>query len=475
MQNKAINEMIRSFAQADASVDAFSIYDGEALRNITYGRFYEDILKAAGYFLEKNVVGQHIAIMAPNSYEYIVAFFAIAASGNTTILLNPDLTGEVLQWQCQVTDVSFACGIDVEDIVAKTGLPREKVITFSDMAANQAVSIDALPGLDAEDTLLMMLTSGTTGASKAVEFSVRNAYLHVEDTVEIADGTTRTLIVVPMYHVSGVMSVLPQLYQQHTVCMGRGIRYIIQDMPVLNPGLVPMVPSVLESLYKLLKRANTPEARAKYVGKNLAAIAVGGASSNVKICKAMMELGIQVESAYAMTETSGAGTWCIWNEDTIGSIGKPYGRVECCIKDGELLLKSPCVMKGYYKDPEETAKLLEDGWLHTGDMARCDENGYYYITGRKKNVIILSNGENVNPEEIEAKFGSCEDILECLVYSDGKGICADVYTLKEDAAAAFIKAYNEEMPFYRQVYKTFYQAEPLEKTGSGKIKRKINV
>ena len=108
-------------------------------------------------------------------------------------------------------------------------------------------------------------------------------------------------------------------------------------------------------------------------------------------------------------------------------------------------------------------------------MGRCDEEGYYYITGRKKNVIILHNGENVNPEEIEAAFGRCEAIEECLVFGDGKGICADVYASSQEEAAAFIRSYNYKMPKYRQVYKVNYVAEPLPRTGTGKIKRKENV
>lgn len=176
-----------------------------------------------------------------------------------------------------------------------------------------------------------------------------------------------------------------------------------------------------------------------------------------------------------MTETTGDGTWCELDEEHMGSIGKPRGSIQCRIQDGEILFKGSSVMKGYYKNPEDTAKIIQDGWIHTGDTGYCDADGYYYLTGRKKNVIILSNGENVNPEEIEAKFGECEAILECMVYSDRKGICADVYTENEKTATDFIREYNEQMPMYRQVYKVNFYTTPLEKTGSGKIKRKENI
>ena len=188
----------------------------------------------------------------------------------------------------------------------------------------------------------------------------------------------------------------------------------------------------------------------------------------------MMDSGIQVQTFYGMTESTGPNLWGVWTESNLGTIGKPFGSTVCRIENGELLLKGPAVMKGYYKDPEATAEIMEDGWLHTGDLAYCDDNGYYYLTGRKKNVIILSNGENVNPEEIEARFGQCTEILECMVYSDGKGIRAEVYTENERAAADYIRKYNGEVPLYRQVYKVDYSPVPLEKTGSGKIRRKGN-
>ena len=193
------------------------------------------------------------------------------------------------------------------------------------------------------------------------------------------------------------------------------------------------------------------------------------------IAQFLLEQGIDVEAVYGMTESAGDGSACGLDIAHIGSIGKTLGDVSIKIKDGELLIHTESVMKGYYKDIEETEKVIIDGWLYTGDMGYCDEDGYYYITGRKKNVIILSNGENVNPEEIEATLGNCEFVKECLVYSDGKGICADIYTEDNDSVAVFVKNYNLNMPMYRQIHKVNYMVNPLPKTGSGKIKRKENV
>lgn len=453
---------------------AFSVYDGLRVSNIGYPQFADDVLKASGYFKERQISGRHIGLVSANSYGWIVVFFGVIASGNVAVLLNPALPGDMLRQQCEQADVSAIWSDGSADETFCGSVENALWLTYGEMMQAPPMDLADIHQAGPEETMILLATSGTTGKSKIVEFSLLNMQACLTDVKEIVALSDRMLLVVPLYHVSGLISVLARLMLRQTVCIGRGVKYMMLDMPILNPAFVSTVPALLESMVKLLKRTKTPEQRQKYIGTGLKGISVGGASVKPELCSYLMQLGIRVQSAYGMTETTGAVTWCVWDETTMGSIGKPVGGIQCRIENGELLLKGPSVIKGYYKDPEETARVIVDGWLHTGDMGYCDKNGYYYITGRKKNVIILSNGENVNPEEIEAALAECGAIEECLVYSDGKGICADVFAADRDAAMVSVKAYNETMPLYRQVYKVTYTAEPLPKTGSGKIRRKEN-
>ena len=474
--NGFIKQLVRHISAVKEKTIAFSLYDGSQVVNITYRQFLNDILKATGFFVHKDIKEQHIAIASANSYDWIVTFFAITGSGNIAVLLNQDLPEDIIAGQCKQADVEMICvDVPLDPAETKDRNMNMKCVRFEEIRTGQPITVSDIFPSNPDDTIVMMFTSGTTGKSRIVEFSSENLESFVYDTeVTFTPNMHSVLMCLPLFHIYGVTVAVGWLQRSKTICIGRGMRYILTDMPVLNPTFVSLVPSVLDSMVKILGRANTAEERQKYIGTNLVGISVGGAGVKLDSCRCMMNLGIMIHSAYGLTESTGSGTWCIWNEENVGSIGKPYGRTQCRIEDGELLLKGPSVMKGYYKDPEETAKIIENGWLHTGDLAFCDEKGYYYLTGRKKNVIILSNGENVNPEEIESQFDECKDILECMVYSDGKGICADIYTENKTAAADFIKKYNENVPLYRQVYKVTYSAAPLAKTGSGKIKRKEN-
>jgi long-chain acyl-CoA synthetase len=467
-----IPALLDSLSDRGPEATTLRLYDGEQLTDISSSQFTKDILTAAGYFKSLGVAGRHIALVAPNSYRWLVTFYGIAASGNVAVPLNPELPAELLQEHCALTDVSLV----FTEGTLSASLPQDMFLDYGQLMQAAPIAREDVYSAQPDDTAVLMMTSGTTGKSKAVELTHRNMYhcMTSPDGVFFTPDVEVVQIVLPMFHIGGLRGATSMLYMGKTVCLGRGVRYLFEEMAVFNPTYLSLVPSVVESIAKICRFTKDKEARQKYFGRSFRRTCAGGAGIKPEICRFLVDQGFILDTSYAMTESSGVGTWGVWDEAHPGTIGKFNDRVQCQIRDGELLFKGPAVMKGYYKDPEATAQILEDGWLHTGDMGYRDEEGNYYITGRKKNVIILSNGENVNPEEVEAALSRCPAIAECMVYSDGKGICADVYAKNPDGAAAFIRAYNEEMPKYRQVYKVLYSAEPLEKTGSGKIKRKEN-
>lgn len=466
MQKKEwLRELFYRFEKEYGNREAFRLYDGSAVIHICYAEFLGDILRAAGYFVRNGIQGKHIALLYGNSYEWYVAFEAIMASGNVAVLINRELTEEEIQKQCQKADVDF--------VISQKDPGIGALISWGELSTASAIAIDEVKEWEQGRLVCLLFTSGTLGKSKAIMLTADNINAAMENIVE-RFHIEITMQILPLYHISGVRSSLATLVHGNTVCLGRGIKYIFQDMPVLNPNHMSMVPGIMESLIKILKRNPSPEQRKRYLGDNLMYLGVGGAASREDTCRYLLEQGFELATGYALSETSGCGMGGELTADNVNTLGKLEDGMECRIEDGEILLSGPAIMAGYYKDPEATGQAIQDGWLHTGDLGYQDEGGYYYLTGRKKNVIILSNGENVSPEEVEEKLGRCSQILECMVYGDVKGICADIYAQDAEGAERYVKEYNQTVPTYRQIYKVYYYDCPLEKTGSGKIRRKIN-
>ena len=185
--------------------------------------------------------------------------------------------------------------------------------------------------------------------------------------------------------------------------------------------------------------------------------------------------GMVISQLYGSTETTGGGL-INFAEDAkhIGSIGKDDGHCEIKLDNGELCMRGGDVMLGYYKDPEGTAQVVDaEGWFHTGDLARVDEDGYYFLTGRKKNVIILDSGENVSPEELEGLLEKCPAVKECLVKEKGKKICAVVCCEEADQQTVrdFITETNRTLPLYKRMSAVEFSAQPLPRNAMGKLMR----
>lgn len=473
--NGFVKEQILKFSETQQAEPAFSLFDGKQVTDVSYPQFARDILKAAGYFRDQGIRGKHISLIAPNSYEWAVAFFGILASGNVAIMMNQDLPADLQQWQFDKADIALFCSDGAYAQRLGQLHPQMSCVSFDTMLASQPIAPEDIYVSAEDETVSMLFTSGTTGNSKAVELTAENwRYSAMSfDTMYADPALQRISIPVPFYHALGLENLLESVCCGKTVCLGRGIRYLFMDLGSLNPSHMIAVPAVVESMVKVLKMTKNEAEQQRYLGRNLKEICFAGAALKEPVLRFMLAKGFTMSVNYGMSEIPGAATLgTILDEDHYATAGKFTPWTQYRFVDGELLLKSPTLMKCYYKDPEETAKVIEDGWIHTGDLGRCDDLGYFFLTGRKKNVIILPNGENVNPEEIEHAFGQCDAITESMVYGDGKGICADIFTADQETVAAFISSYNNGVPKYRQVYKINYTKEPLPKTGSGKIKRK---
>ena len=243
---------------------------------------------------------------------------------------------------------------------------------------------------------------------------------------------------------------------------------------------------MIETLCKRLQAAESPEAAREILGPNLHRIYSGGAHLDPYYVGAMEKFDIQIYEGYGMSECS--PTISSNNElgNKAGSVGRPLDNAEIRLENGEVQVRGSSVMKGYYKMPAETAEALKDGWLHTGDLGHIDEDGFLFITGRLKNLIILSNGENVSPEEVEGAFALEPLIGEIVVTGESAGLTARIFPdpdyvakngLDADAVQAALQEildrYNRKQPTYRALTKLVVRKYPFLKSATRKIKRPL--
>ena len=275
-----------------------------------------------------------------------------------------------------------------------------------------------------------------------------------------------------------ILSTMGIMAETH-ICSG--IENFIRDLKLLKSDCTFVVPMLLKIMLIRLRNANWDQ---KKLGWNLKLLACGGAAFPTEVIEDFDKAGIKMPQFYGMTETGGGGTFSIMTMKNRFSIGNRilYGH-EVDIIDGELVIRSCRQMLGYYKDPEETRTIMYGGWMHTGDLARRDKDGYFYLIGRKKNLIILSNGENISPEEIEAKINISDDVSESLVYGDQKFLHVCVFPATDEDAPediknevktrirAYIDEYNKTAPTYKQLHFVEFRDTPFEKNSLGKLIR----
>ena len=463
--------------------------DGETVVEKTYAQYAEDIRRTVTYLRENvpDLQGRHIAILSKNCYEYGVIAFGTILAGGVVVTVNQKKTWPELEYELGLVEPTllFNDGIDYgcrEQLEAAYGDRLRPMDAFRDCAPAQGLTNTRKP----DDLMVLMFTSGTTGRSKAVMLSERNfftttgaqevfgdamlAYKH-EHFPENKNDVLSNFSILPLFHLGTFICLFVWPCKGWALNLSSDLREFYRDLKLMHSDAMAVAPMLMESIYKDVKRGRRERLNGLWNPCGSSAMFDGAMLAE------LAQEGMMITQVYGMTETCGDGIINYsQDEKHIRSAGKPDDHCEYRIaEDGELCIRGGCVMLGYYKDPEATAEVVDkEGWLHTGDLARVDEDGYYYITGRKKNLIILDSGENVSPEELESLVSQCAAVQECVVKEKGKKIGVVVYCAedKQQQVRDHITALNRTLPLYKRMSAVEFSAEPLPRTGTGKLLRK---
>ncbi len=441
----------------------------------------------------------HAALVGSTSYEYLTAWFGIQCCGCVSVPLDTvnnaeRISDEINRSDSQILFIDRNHEDDIEKL--KQLCPAVKYIISIHGRCEGALCLDDIISENAgkkpkrstksDDLAAILFTSGTTGKSKGVMLSNGNL---IDNTKcggpdESFHGEKR-MTVLPVHHIfCFTCDILCGLWYGRRLCINDSLMRIPKNMKFFQPNSVTFVPMIAMSLLNKLNQvyAKTNDRKAavsEVLGDNLDIIYTGGAYLSPEIQKSYAEFGVEITQGYGMTECSPRICTGKRKSEAPDSVGIIVDGCEVKIVEGEIWVKSKSVMMGYYKNPEETEKsLTPDGWLRTGDLGYKDDRGYLYITGRKKNLIILSNGENVSPEELENQFSCFTPVKEIIVYAKEGQITAEVYPnpdyISDDISAEIqkkIDEVNDTFPPAKRIVKMIIRDTEFEKTTSKKIIR----
>ncbi len=425
---------------------------GKEIKDISFEQLRSNCQKLGRFLNEKSGGGKlHAAVIGPTSSAYLTAYFAAANNGHIIIPLDAQMSEEDLcdhlrRSEAQVLFFDKRYLSWIESI--QKNCPLVSTCISLQEVSNQLSLPQIVESYEAEqwrkvepqNCAAILYTSGTTGKSKGVMLSHSNFIDNAMCQENESSPEDSLLTVLPIHHVyCFTCDILLALRYGATVCVNDSMMHIAQNLKEFQPTIMLIVPMIAETIYKKIKAAsdsmpNVPiQAIAKSVfGGRLRGIYSGGAYLNPDLITAYQELGIPIAQGYGMTECSPRISTATLEDKNDGSVGTIVNGCEVKIVDGEIWVKSDSVMMGYYKDEISTAETLtDDGWLKTGDLGYVGENNRLHITGRKKNLIILSNGENVSPEELENKFAGLDWLSEVLVYAENGIITAEIFPNKE--------------------------------------------
>lgn len=514
--------------------------------NTTYANMFETMEYLGTALIEKGYQDKRIAVIGENSYHWCLSYFTAGCGVGVVVPLDKGLQKEELEsclnrsnaevifydkkqakvieqiFKDQTTNLSLLIAMDFE---SQEG---ENMINLIDMGQKLVENGDRRY-MDAEidpDALgFLLFTSGTTQQSKAVMLSHRNfmSCNYGMNCEELFFPDDVNMMILPLHHCYGMSGLLTFLSQGMKNCFSDGLKYITMNMKEYGVSVIMSVPLLLESMYKKINKAiesQGMESKIQFalkvcqtsekVGINLRRrmfkpiidqlggrmrfIINGAAALDPVVSKGLNDFGILTVQGYGLTETSPTISSETYRYLKPGSTGKLMPNVEGRILEpneegiGELIVRGDNVMLGYYDNQEATDEVIKDGWLYTGDLAYFDEEGYLFICGRKKNVIVMKNGKNVFPEEIENLINVLPYVEESMVFTREKAndfvLWAKVvydknYLTESDMTFDQLQALfdqdmaeiNAGMPAYKMVKKYYLSDKPTIKTTTAKTKR----
>ena len=459
--------------------------DGKTVVEKKYREYAQDIRRMVAYLKAEvpDIKGRRIVLLSRNCYEFCVASFGIILAGGVLVTLNQKKTWEELEYELGLVEpaiilndgIDYGCRAELE---AAYGPKLRPMDCYKETAPGELTNC-----VGHDDLMMLMFTSGTTGRSKGVMLSERNMCASLHTYSEVAENwiTNRLpagqklplshMTLLPLFHMACFVCVMSYPPAGWALNLCGDIRDFYRDLGLMHSDVMASAPMLVETIYNDMKRGRVSRLN------GLWDLCCSSAALDPKMLLELAQNGFVVNQCYGMTETFGDGILNFTQvEKHMSAVGKPDDHVQYKLDEtGEICIKGDCVMLGYYKDPEATAEVIDaDGWFHTGDLARMDEEGFYYITGRKKNLIILASGENVSPEELEKKLALCPAITECIVKEKGQKICAVIYCPedKQEEVRAFVTEVNRSLTLYKRISAVEFTVEPLPRNALGKLLRK---
>ena len=470
-----VNELLDFAVEHFADLPAIS--DGKI--TYTYKELCERVAIRRGYLKSLHFNrGERIAVFAPNTLDAMELYLAIVTSGYVSVMLPTQLNNLALMSLCKKFDVSAVFYDESLEKVAKSSGIEAYRISF--------VEANALPPANVTKDAIcsICLTGGTTGRPKGAVMTHGAIMRGAFNGCFISGGVLyqKYIAILPLSHIFGlVKGFLSTIYTGGLTFECREVKQAFGLIPVFKPTTLVVVPGMAEIIINLTRL------KGREYSASLKTMIIGAAPVPPKLMKAIDDLGIQVLAGYGLTEGSNltAGNKNVMsNPDSMGMI---YPEQQYKVVDGELRIKGDNLMNGYWDDEEATVDAFdEDGWLKTGDLVKVDDNGYIYIVGRIKNLIILPNGENISPEELEEIFYKSEYVKDCLVKEDelngkkviGIEILPNTEAIKDMGEDGIYNLFrhlvadiNKTLPTYKQISKISIRTEDFKRTNAMKISR----